>query len=216
MNIDIGFASALARTGFDHRSARAADGNIVYRLADGSGHVTVPASEWQSILDVFGTETKAIRRRANIALLSLLPAIFIFGMTIGQILPGAGLVIVIAFFGGPIAIYLWQSSKVQKVSAVVETCLAQLPRTAAPPEIPERPPRWLDIAAILLVGPWLVLALIGEIGGPDTFRNTPLKGTRFGWEASMAFAVLCLRWAWPYLPFRALRGALDQPPQASR
>lgn len=197
MNIDIGFASALHRTGFLHRSTSAPDGHIIYRLADGSGHVRVPRQEWEQIGGIFQTETKAIRRRAIIRILLLLPVILIFGLTIGQVLPWSGLVIVIAFFGGPPANYLWQSYEVKQVSRAVEITLAKFPRTYASPPAPGRPPRWLDIACILLVGPWLILALIGQIGGPDFYRNTPLKGMHLNWEAWVAIGVLTLRVAWP-------------------
>lgn len=197
MNIDISFSSALARSGFQHRSTPSADGHVIYRLADGSGHVKVSVHDWTAIGDLFEKETRAIRRRATVRVLMLLPAILIFGFTIGQVLPWSGLIIVILFFGGPIANYLWQSHEVRKVSATIESFLCQLPRTAAPPPSRKRPPRWLDIACIFLCGPWLVLALIGEIGGPDTYRNTPLKGMHLNWEAWVAIAALVLRLAWP-------------------
>ena len=199
MNIDIGFASALHRTGFLHRATPTQDGHVVYRLSDSSGHVRVPRREWDQIGELFEKETKAIRRRALIRILLLIPAVLVFGLTIGQVLPWSGLLIVIAFFGGPPANYLWQSYEVKKVSRAVEVTLAKYPRTYAAQPTPERPPRWLDIACIFLVGPWLVLALAGEIGGPDTYRNTPLKGMHLNWEAWVAIGVLTLRLAWPQL-----------------
>jgi hypothetical protein len=196
VNIDIGFASALHRSAFLHRATPTADGGMIYRLVDGSGHVLVPRDQWEEIGSIFEAETKAIRRRATIRILLLLPAILVFGFTIGQILPGSGLAIVIALFGGPPANYLWQSYEVKKVSRKIELCLARLPRTYAPEPTPERPPRWLDIACIFLVGPWLILALIGQVGGPDTYRNTPLKGMHLDWEAWVAIGVLALRLGW--------------------
>lgn len=197
MNIDIGFASALHRTAFLHRATPAPDGrHVIYRLADGSGHVRVPRDEWEQIGAIFQKETKAIRRRAIVRILLLPFVVLIVGFTIAQVIPWGGLLIVVLFFGGPIANYLYQSYEVKKVSRAVDATFATLPRTQAAPPTPERPPRWLDIACIFLVGPWLILALIGEVGGPDTYRNTPLKGMHLDWEAWLAIGVLALRLAW--------------------
>jgi hypothetical protein len=200
VNIDIGLASALHRTAFLHRATPTPDGqHVIYRLADGSGHVTIPRDEWEQIGEIFQKETKAIRRRAIVRILLLPFVVLLVGFTIAQVVPGGGLLIVTLFFGGPVANYLWQSHGVKKVSQAVEATFATLPRThAAPPPTPERLPRWLDIACIFLVGPWLILALIGEFGGPDTYRNTPLKGMHLDGEAWVAIGVLALRLTWPH------------------
>lgn len=202
-----GFAEALATSGFRHRATFLEDGWVVYRLADGSRHVRLPRSEWDRLGREFDSDMAGTRRRTFWLSVGLLPGILLFAMTIGQYLPFAGIMVLIAFFGGPIAIYLRHSARVQRVAARIESKLSGCDEGIRPGRDVRREPRWLEIALLVMVGPSLLVALIGEIGGPDTFRGTPLMGTRVGTFEIVAFLLIALRLAWPRLAPRLARRA---------
>ncbi|HEX9963950.1 MAG TPA: hypothetical protein VGB04_03100 [Allosphingosinicella sp.] len=202
-----GFAEALATSGFRHRATFREDGWVVYRLADGSRHVRLTRSAWDRLGGEFDAGMAATRRRTFWLSLGLLPGILLFAMTIGQYLPFAGLMVLVAFFGGPIAIYLRHSARVQQVSARIEAKLSGCDEGVRPEADVRREPRWLQIAFLLLVGPSLLIGLIGEIGGPDTFRGTPLMGSGIGTFETVALLLIALRLAWPRLAPRLARRA---------
>jgi hypothetical protein len=187
--LDIGFSRRLAESGFEHRASPGPGGRIVYRLADGSGHVSVDRREWEALLNEFSLEARAVVRRAKYCLFGLFPGIFVFAMTIGQLLPGAGLLIVLGIFLGPPAIYLWQSYRVKWAARRLEERLSFRNRVSAPPPIPFRLPRWIEIASFVLVGPHLLIEIYGSID-PDAYRNTPLLGTELDWTSAVSFAIL--------------------------
>jgi hypothetical protein len=187
--LDFGFSRRLAESGFAHRATEAPNGRIVYRLADGSGHVSIDRGEWNRLTAEFSAEAKAIVRQALWCGGFLFPGIFVFGMTIGQVLPGAGLIIVLGIFLGPPGLYLWQSYRVKWAARALEEKLTFRNRVSAPPPVPFRLPRWIEIASFVLVGPHLLLEIYGTID-PDAYRNTPLLGTSLDWTSAVSFAIL--------------------------
>jgi hypothetical protein len=204
--IGMGFSRALAQTGFQHRATVLAGGRVIYRLADGSGHVGLSACEWEAAGEQFEAQVRPVGRKTFWLSIGLFPAIFVFGMTIAQILPGAGILILAGILLGPIAIYLWQSYRIKHIARAIEQELARLPRVAAVPAPASRPPRWLEIACILLVGPGLIVQIYGSLN-PDAFRNTPWTGMHLGWAGLAGFAVLGA------MLFYRRRAARDAPPE---
>ena len=187
--LHIGFSRQLAESGFEHRASPAPDGRIVYRLADGSGHVRVEPGEWNALLSGFADEARGIARRAKWCLFGLFPGIFVFAMTVGQVRPGAGLLVVLGIFLGPPGIYLWQSYRVKWAAKALEEKLAFRRKVPAPPPVPFKLPRWIEIASFVLVGPHLLIEMYGSVN-PDAYRNTPLLGTELDWTSGVSFAIL--------------------------
>ena len=202
--LDIGFSRGLARINFKHR-ATVGSGRVTYRLADGSGHVGLETSEWRALTARFEDESRVVLRTAKLALLALFPVIFAYVMTLGQIMPGGGIIIVAGIFLGPPGIYLWQSHKVARIARNIDAELARRPKVAAPLTSQPRAMRGLEIAALLLVGPHLILQVYGSLN-PDAYRNTPLLGTELDWSDIAGFLILAtillLRWRprWPTRP----------------
>ena len=197
--LDTAFANALRRTGFEHRANVRSDGFVIYRLRDRSGSVRLSHAEWEAIGAAYSTQIKEIRKISRRLELALFPCIFIYGMSFGQIIPFSFLVILLGIFGGPSAIYLWHSHKVELAAARAEAQLARFPRAASVANPVDRPPRVLQIAAMVLVGSYLIVAVIAQIGGPSTFRNTPLSGAHIGWAEVVAFSVLSILLLWTNL-----------------
>lgn len=204
--IGMGFSRALAQTGFRHRATLLPGGRVIYRLADRSGHVALGAHEWEALGERFEAQVRPVGRKTTWLSIALFPAIFVFGMTIAQILPGAGILILAGIFLGPIAIYLWQSYRIKHIAGAIEKELAGRPRVAAPPAPPTRAPRWLEIACLLLVGPGLIVQIYGSLN-PDAFRNTPWTGMHLGWGGIAGFAILGA------MLFYRWRAARDAPPE---
>lgn len=191
-----GFAEALAATGFAHRATFTDRQTVIYRLRNGPGHVELPASEWHRLGASFDAQMAPVRKRTRQASIALLPAVFVFAMTIAQVLPYAGLMVLAGILLGPLTIYLVHSAKVQRISRRIEADLAAFP--AYHGSIPEtaREPRWFEIASLIFVGPFLLIGIIGEIGGPDVFRNTPLSGRGIGPFELIAILLIALRFYW--------------------
>jgi len=207
--LSAGFSRWLATSGFERRATLVAGGGVIYALADGSGHVALDALEWEGFGDRFEREAKAVTRRANGMYLALLPGVMVYALTFGQFIPFAGIVILLAIFGGPIAIYLWQSHRIKAIAAGIESDLARRPKAARRAVAAPPVPRWLEIAAALLVGPHLIFQVIGTLF-PNVFRGTPWMGTRLDWSAAVGFAILATIFV---LRRRAARG--DAAPAAA-
>jgi hypothetical protein len=194
--LHIGFSRQLAKINFKDR-ATVRDGRVAYRLADGSGHVSLDAAEWRAMNAVFDEESGKVLRKAKRWLIGLLPGIFVYGMTLGQVLPFGGIVILSGFFLGPPAIYFWQSSRINRIALRMDEELAGRPKVAAPPRPRWRVPRGLEIACAVLVGPHLIFEIVGSFY-PEAYRNTPLLGTQLNWTSLISFSVLAailyLRW----------------------
>ena len=204
--LGMGFSRALTESGFRHRATAVGGGRVVYRLADGSGNVVLDAEEWDAVGEYFRAQVRPIGRKTTWLSIGLFPAIFVFGMTIAQILPGGGILILAGILLGPIAIYLWQSYRIKHIARAIEKELARLPRVAAPPPPVWRSPRWLEIACILLVGPGLIIQVYGSLN-PTAFRNTPWTGMRLEWGGIAGFALLGA------MLFYRWRAARDAPPE---
>jgi hypothetical protein len=199
--LSLGFSRALTGSGFEHRATILPDRRVVYRLADGSGYVGLPFRDWQALGQRFQAEAKPILRRAKIATACIIPGLIAYMIAMGSIayvidsstfgaVGAVGFLITLWF--GPLVIYLWQSHRIKRLGQAMEAELARCPRVEAPPPVPSRPPRWLQIAGIYLIGPGLIIATVGEIGGPDTFRNTPLSGIGLGPLGYAAFAIIAV------------------------
>lgn len=204
--LHIGFSRELAKINFKDR-ATVRDGRVTYRLADGSGHVGLEAAEWRAMNAEFDEESGKVLRTAKRCLVGLFPGIFVYGMTLAHVLPLGGLIIVAAFFLGPPAIYFWQSNRIDRLSRRIESRLAGRPKVAAPPREPWRVPRWLEIAAAVLLGPHLLFEVYGSIN-PEAYRNTPLLGTSLNWTSLIGFSVIA---AILYFRWRAARQPVHTP-----
>jgi len=217
--LSAGFSRWLTVSGFERRATFVPGDRVVYALADGSGHVELDALEWAAFGGRFADEARAVTRRANAMYLGLLPAVLVFALTVGQLFQFTGIVILLAIFGGPIAIYLWQSHRIKAIAAGIEGDLARRPKAAAPSIAAPPIPRWLEIAAALLVGPHLIFQVVGTLF-PNVFRGTPWMGTRLDWSAAVGFAILAaivvLRRRNPAAQAAKPEAPVDEPARTSR
>lgn len=199
---------AIVRTGFEHRATQQADGSWVYMLRDKSGAVLVPAHKWEQIGEAYSRTVRAAKRRAMMIVFGLPFVIMLFALFIAPALPHivAITLLVSSLLGWALSWMVWYPWKVHQASRTAEQSLRQYPKTRPVPLDPKRAPRVLQLIFLVLVGPNLILSIIGEIGGPDTFRNTPWVGAGMGSFQYAALAVLTLWVLWPAIA-RKLRPA---------
>jgi hypothetical protein len=192
---------AIVRTGFEHRATRQADGSWVYMLRDKSGAVLVPARQWEQIGQAYSRPVRAAKRRAMKIVFGLPVVILVFALFIAQALPHivAITLLVSGLLGWVLSWMAWLPWKVHQASRIAEASLRQYPKTRPVPLDPKRAPRVLQVVFLVLVGPNLIFSIIGEIGGPDTFRNTPMVGAGMGPFQYAALAVLTLWVLWPVI-----------------
>lgn len=202
--MDTSFSQALARTGFSHRATYRDDGMIVYRLADGSRHVELSRPQWYAAMAGFDQRVVPVRKRTIKISIALPFAIFAYGMTLGQVIPWSGWVILAGLFLGPIAIYLTHSNAVQRAAGATEIELRGFPTTPAPAEDVRREPRVIEIALLLLLGPHLLIAVVAEVTGLELLRGTPWWTTGMGLADYLVLALLGLRLAWPIVAPRLI------------
>ena len=105
-------------------------------------------------------------------------------------------IVLAAVWLGPITIYLRHSYAVKRVTKAADDRLAGLPGCEPGKAEPRRIVRFIDLAFKLLAGPALIISLIGEIGGPDVFRGTPLWGADIGPFDVAAMILLAIRVVW--------------------
>ena len=208
--LHIGFSRDLAKINFKDRAA-IEGGRVTYRLADGSGHVGLDAAEWRSLNAELDARSAEVLRKAKLWLILLFPGIFVYGMTLGQVMPGAGLVILAGIFLGPPGIYLWQSHRIKRIAATIEAELACRTKVAAPPRAPWRVPRGLEIACAVLVGPHLIFEVYGSIH-PEAYRNTPFLGTSLNWTSLVSFSLIVAIFYFRWRAVRHRAKARLQPP----
>jgi hypothetical protein len=192
-------SDVVHQSGFEHRANVLSDGNVVYRLIDGSGSVKLPKDNWNAIGDGFSREIAYFRKRATKMLWLLFPATFAIALTAGQFFQWTGILILLGIYGGPLAIYFWYSAKVAKAAKSAEAQLKAFPKTESVTAPAGKIPRAIRIASFLLVGPYLLIAIIGAIGGPQTFRKTPFTGAHVGWLEMVAIGLIAFQLTWPLL-----------------
>lgn len=109
--------------------------------------------------------------------------------------PLASYALLAFLFLGPAGYYLVHSHHVGRVVAAIEATLAQRSRIDAPATPLWAVPLWLNILCLILVGPHLIFALIGQLQ-PSFFNNTPLSGSHLDPLAIVGFIVITARFAW--------------------
>lgn len=207
MALHVDFSRQLARMRFHNRATPLPSGDMVYRLADGSGHVQLSAEEWDAVGRFFKQDTGASARRAYVGI-ALWPVAFVaLVMMLGLppiaavlgVIPGLHMIVVMtALVGLPVAVYLRHSAHVQTTVRIIEDELGAMPRVPAPLRDPARVPPWLDFVMMLFLGPHLFIAIVGSID-PGQLEGTPLQGSHIDVVAILGFAVIALRVLWPRL-----------------
>jgi hypothetical protein len=120
-------------------------------------------------------------------LLMRIPGFEAFGEFLDQFIPGISVILITTW---PLLLgAIWHYWVVMCATAELESRLAIEERVPEPQLPSRRGLNVVEIAAIILVGPHLIIALYGTLV-PDAYDNTPFAGTRLGpWDLA-GFATL--------------------------
>ena len=191
------------------RQRRVLEGDrVTYRLRDGSGFVALSLTEWSKTEDSLNKAVARSGKRLRWALNLAIPFSILLMCFYSAILPvkaaidwldhnlwGAGYLVMI--FGMPITMVAIHNRTVQRAMDAIEARLARKPRFVPPVGPSRRALNGLEMLALLIAGPQLVIDIVGTIT-PEVFRNTPLVGSELGVFSGIALAVLAgivaLRW----------------------
>ena len=204
--MDLFLFEKIAVTRLKQRCVDDGSASIRFRMDDGLGDVRLTRQEWEALGGWFRSEVSPSARKLRLAVLLTLPAIIaLFGIaanfrpvmvaleSIESVSPALLMFLLCA--GLPLTFMTLHALAVQRAVDGVRAALVDRPRLGASP--PPRAINTLELIALVLVGPHLIIGLWGSLF-PNAFRNTPWTGTRldaFGIAGIVLFLVLgYLRW----------------------
>ena len=197
---------AVARLG----QRRVDDGSpgVRLRMPDGQGDVRLAAHEWDALGDWFRVQITPSARRLRLAVVLTLPLIIAFLAVIAnvpvlksafeRVFDAAPALFMLFLCGAlPLTMTALHALAVQRAVDGVNEALADRPRLGTSCLPPRRALNAMELIALVLVGPHLILGLWGSVF-PGAFLNTPWSGTRldaFGVAGIAVFLLLgFLRW----------------------
>lgn len=206
--MDLFLFEKIAVTRLEQR--RVADGSpgVRLRMPDGRGDVRLATHEWEALGDWFRDQLTPSAKRLRLAIwLSLPLAVALTGISFQ--LPAVAAFVeylyreyrapfLLALTGAlPLTMATLHALAVRRAIQGVNRALAERPRLGTTFLQVPRALNAVELIALVLVGPHLVLGIIGSLN-PDAFRNTPWTGTHLGPAGIAGLAVLLalglLRW----------------------
>lgn len=205
---------AVAR--LQHRCVSLTADRVRFRMGGGEGDVILSNTQWDALGSRFRDAVRPSARALFWALVATIP----FGIllcaviaavpglaatidALDAILPGLSVLLVTS--GLPLFAMARHMIAVQRAVDMTRGALATCPRIEASVQAPrKRALQFFEIAALVLVGPHLVIQTYGSLN-PQAFRNTPWAGTHLDISGIAGFVVLAalglLHWM-PSLPGR--------------
>lgn len=176
---------------------------IAYFRIDGRSAVALPAEEWNALGDRFRAAIRPSARLVRwsvwlaipvaIAILVLVHALPPLEAAIDRVdaaIPG--LIPLLLGSWLPLTAMVIHMLAVQREIDRTHFLLARRPRQSAPVPPPRRALNFAELAAIVLIGPHILIQIYGTLV-PDAFRNTPWTGAHLdwsGWAGLALFVVL--------------------------
>lgn len=204
--MDLFLFEKIAVTRLRQRCVDDGSASIRFRMDDGLGDVRLTRQEWEALGRWFRGEVAPSARKLRLAVLLTLPAIIaLFGIaanfppvmaaldSIWSVSPALLMFLLCA--GLPLTFMTLHALAVQRAVDGVRAALVDRPRLGASP--PSRAINIVELVALVLVGPHLIVGLWGSLF-PNAFRNTPWTGAHldgFGIAGLVVLALLgFLRW----------------------
>ena len=175
-------------------------GHLLFRMRDGRGAAYLTVEQWNILGDRYRERIMpsarllswAIWLQIPLAILALfllirIPGFEALGDLLDRFIPGLFVILLTTW---PLMLgAVWHYRAVMRATAELESFLATRERVPEP-QLPSRLGlNLLEIAAIVLVGPHLIVGLYGTLV-PDAYDHTPFTGTQLGpWDIA-AFATL--------------------------
>jgi hypothetical protein len=192
------------------RQRRVEDGSpgVRLRMPDGRGDVRLATHEWDALGGWFRAQIAPSARRLRLAVLLTLPLIIAFLAIVANV-PALKTVfewlfnlsppLSMLFLCGalPLTMTALHALAVQRAMDGVNAALADRPRHGTSGLAPSRALNMVELIALLLVGPHLIIGLWGSLF-PNAFRNTPWTGAHLDSAGVAGIAIFLvlgyLRW----------------------
>lgn len=192
------------------KQRRVEDGSIGVRvrMPDGKGDVRLTANEWEALGGWLRDQVAPSAKRLRLSVWLTLPLIIAFLGIVANIPAlkagfewlfdqAAPLVMLFLCGGLPLTMAALHALAVQRAMDGVNEALADRPRHGISNLPPPKALNTVELIALVLVGPHLILGIIGTIN-PDAFRNTPWTGTHLDLRSIAGLVVLLalgvMRW----------------------
>ncbi len=221
--MDLFLFEKIAVTRLKQRCVDDASPGVRLRMPDGNGDVRLAAHEWDALGDWFRAQVAPSARRLRLAVLLTLPLIIAFLAitanvpllkTVVEWLFDASPALFMLFLCGalPLTMATLHALAVQRATDGVNEALADRPRLGTSCLPPPRALNAVELVALVLVGPHLIVSLYGSLN-PGAFRNTPWTGAHLD---SRSIAGLVVLLALGLLRWRRMRQSAAYAAQGSR
>jgi hypothetical protein len=184
------------------KQRRVDDGSpgVRVRMPDGKGDVRLASHEWDALGDWYRAQVTPSAKRLRLAVWLTLPLIIAFLGIVANVpilkagfewlFDVAGPLVMLFLCGAlPLTMTALHGLAAQRAIDGVNEALADRPRLDSSCLAPPRALNALELIALALVGPHLVLGIVGSLN-PNVFRNTPYSGTHLDWAGFAGLAVL--------------------------
>lgn len=175
-------------------------GHLLFRMRDGRGAVRLSREKWEALGATYRTRIAPSAKllcwaawlQIPLAIFALfvmmsIPGFTALGGLIDRVIPGISVILITAW---PLLLgSAWHYMAVGRATSDLMSVLAAEERVPEPPLPLRRGLNGLEILAIALVGPHLIVGLYGTLV-PDAYDNTPFAGTSLGLLDIFAFCVL--------------------------
>jgi hypothetical protein len=192
------------------RQRRVEDGSlgVRVRMPDGKGDVRLTAKEWDALGDWFREQVAPSAKRLRLSVWLTLPLIIAFAgiaasvpllkATAEWLFDAAPSLFMLFLCGAlPLTMAALHALAAQRAVDGVDEALADRPRHGISNLPPPKAVNALELIALFLIGPHLIIAVIGTLS-PNAFRNTPWTGSHLDLKSLAGLAVLLalglLRW----------------------
>lgn len=205
---DLFLFEKIAVTRLRQRCVEDGSPGVRLRMADGRGDVRLAAHEWEALGGWFRDRVTPSAKRLRLAVYATLPLIIAFLGIAANFPPlksaaewlfEASPAFFMLFLCGvlPLTMATLHALAVQRAIDGVNEALASRPRLGTSCVARPRALNALELVALVLAGPHLVLGIIGSLN-PNAFRNTPWTGTHLDAAGIAGLIVLLalglLRW----------------------
>jgi hypothetical protein len=205
---DLFLFGKIAVTRLKQRCVEDGSPGVRLRMPDGKGDVRLATHEWEALGGWYRAQVAPSAKRLRLAVWLTLPLIIAcLGITanvpvlkaaVEGLFEASPALFMLFLCGGlPLTMAALHARAVQRAVDGVNEALAGRPRLGTSCLPPPRALNVLELIALVLVGPHLVIGIVGSLN-PDAFRNTPWTGSHLDAQGLAGLAVLLalglLRW----------------------
>jgi hypothetical protein len=198
--LDLFLFEKIETTRLKQRGYADGSGAVYVRMKDREGDVRLSQREWDTLGGWLGEQLRPTARALRLSTYLAIPFAVALCGVIWNVpalrdaldwLDGQVPVLVpfLMVAGYPLAMMARHILAVRSATARIDAVLAEYPRVESPPRPPRAALNTLEILALVLVGPHLLVQIYGTIH-PNGLLNTPLTGQHLDWSGAAGLGIL--------------------------